>query len=134
MTTQATHVVEQYYQAFNKQDMDAFFSLLDEQVIHEINHGTTETGKQAFVRFMEHMNRCYQEKVVDLVIFSSRQPDRAAAEFFIEGKYLATDPGLPDARGQTYRLRVGAFFEVRDGKVSRVTNYYNLKEWLAQIK
>jgi ketosteroid isomerase-like protein len=28
---------------------------------------------------------------------------------------------------------VGAFFEVRDGKVARVTNYYDLQSWLQQV-
>ncbi len=41
--------------------------------------------------------------------------------------------GLPEARGQTYELPVGAFFEIRDGKVARVTNYYNLNDWIAQV-
>ena len=59
---------------------------------------------------------------------------RAAAEFFIDGRYLATQPGLPEARGQTYRLRVGAFFEFNaQGLITRVSNYYNLADWLRQV-
>ena len=27
----------------------------------------------------------------------------------------------------------GAFFDVRDGKIARVTNYYNLDDWIAQV-
>ena len=46
---------------------------------------------------------------------------------------MSTDEGLPPATGQTYFLRVGAFFELRDGKVARITNYYNLQEWLKQV-
>ena len=49
------------------------------------------------------------------------------------GTYLAADEGLPPAQGQTYRLPAGAFFELRDGKVARVTNYYNLQDWLRQV-
>ena len=26
------------------------------------------------------------------------------------------------------------FFELRDGLVTRVTNYYNLEDWLAQVR
>jgi steroid delta-isomerase-like uncharacterized protein len=40
---------------------------------------------------------------------------------------------LPGAAGQTYRIRAGAFFEVRDGLIVRVTNYFNLADWLRQI-
>jgi steroid delta-isomerase-like uncharacterized protein len=64
---------------------------------------------------------------------SSACGQRAAAEFTVLGEYLVTDEGLPPARGQTYRLAAGAFFEVRDGKVARISNYYNLQDWLQQV-
>ena len=67
------------------------------------------------------------------VIESTPDGTRAAAEFVIHGEYLKTDPGLPEAAGQTYVLPVGAFFEVRGGKIARVTNYYNLAEWTRQV-
>ncbi|MGR9053240.1 MAG: isopropylmalate/homocitrate/citramalate synthase, partial [Gammaproteobacteria bacterium] len=37
------------------------------------------------------------------------------------------------AQGQTYRLPAGAFFEIRDHKVARITNYYNLQDWIKQV-
>ena len=49
------------------------------------------------------------------------------------GTYLATDDGLPAATGQTYRLPAGAFFTLRDGRIGRVTMYYNLTDWLRQV-
>jgi steroid delta-isomerase-like uncharacterized protein len=56
-----------------------------------------------------------------------------AAEYVVEGTYLATDEGLPPAQGQTYTLPGGAFFGLTAGKITRVTNYYNLQDWLAQV-
>ena len=58
---------------------------------------------------------------------------RAAAEFTVLGEYLSTDEGLPPANGQTYQLNAGAFFEIRDRKVARITNYYNLHDWIRQV-
>jgi steroid delta-isomerase-like uncharacterized protein len=49
------------------------------------------------------------------------------------GKYLKNDEGLPPATGQEYRLPAGAFFEIRDNKVARITNYYNLQDWIKQV-
>ena len=43
------------------------------------------------------------------------------------------EPGLPEARGQTYILPAGAFFDLKDGKISRVTTFYNLRDWIAQV-
>jgi steroid delta-isomerase-like uncharacterized protein len=126
-------LIQSYYAAFNSGDREALLDLLDENVVHEINEGSVETGKEAFRGFLHRMDQSYKETVEDLVIFTSDHADRVAAEFFIRGEYLATDDGLPPARGQTYHLRVGAFFEVKEGKISRVTNYYNLQAWLGMV-
>jgi steroid delta-isomerase-like uncharacterized protein len=58
---------------------------------------------------------------------------RAAAEFTVHGTYLATDDGLPPARGQTYSLPAGAFFSVKGGAITRVVTYYNLANWIRQV-
>ncbi len=113
--------------------METFLSLLAEDVAHDINQGKREVGKAAFGEFMAHMNRCYRERLVDMVIMASDDGSHASAEFTVLGEYLVTDEGLPAARGQTYRLPAGAFFEVREGRVARVTNYYNLQDWIAQV-
>ncbi|MBN8459715.1 MAG: nuclear transport factor 2 family protein [Verrucomicrobia bacterium] len=128
-----TKLIETYYATFNSGDRPALLDLLTDDVVHEINEGAVETGKDAFRAFLGRMDRCYREQVEDLVVFAAADSDRAAAEFRICGEYLTTDDGLPPAAGQVYRLRVGAFFEIRDGKISRVTNYYNLAEWLRQV-
>jgi steroid delta-isomerase-like uncharacterized protein len=130
----ATELITRYYEAFNAGDMDAFLELLHEDVAHDINQGHREVGRHAFERFMDRMNRCYREHLSDIVIMANDADTRAAAEFIVHGEYLATDAGLPEARGQRYVLRAGAFFDIRDGKVARVTNYYNLDHWLKQVQ
>ena len=126
-------LIETYYATFNSGDREALLELLTDDVAHEINEGGRETGKEAFRSFLARMDRCYRETVEDLMVFTSDDPTRAAAEFFIRGEYLATDEGLPEAKGQTYHLRVGAFFEIRDGKIARVSNHYNLAEWMRMV-
>jgi steroid delta-isomerase-like uncharacterized protein len=126
-------LIEAYYAAFNSGDRESLLEMLTDDVVHEINEGATETGREAFRGFLQRMDRCYRESVEDLVVFTSDDPTRAAAEFFIRGEYLATDEGLPEANGQTYHLRVGAFFDIRDGKIARVTNRYNLSEWMRMV-
>ena len=128
-----TSLIRQYYDTFNSGNREALLDLLDDAIVHEINEGGVETGKQAFREFLQRMDRCYKETVEDLVVFTSDDPSRAAAEFFIRGQYLATDEGLPEATGQTYHLRVGAFFETKNGRITRVTNHYNLQAWLGMV-
>ena len=130
---QSAALIQTYYDTFNTGDREAYLALLTDDVAHDINQGGTETGKDVFRAFLQRMDRCYREQVRDLVVFANEDGSRGAAEFFIEGEYLSTDEGLPPAAGQRYRLRVGAFFDLREGRVSRVTNYYNLEEWLRQV-
>ncbi len=122
-----------YYESFNRGDRPAMLRLLSSNVLHEINQGEAVSGVNAFASFLQRMDLCYEEQVEDLTILVNEGGSRAAAEFFIRGRYLKTDEGLPEASGQPYHLRVGAFFEIERGKIARVTNYYNLQDWLAQI-
>jgi steroid delta-isomerase-like uncharacterized protein len=128
-----TEILQQYYALFNSGDREAFLALLSEDVVHDINQGETQVGKEAFRSFLQRMDRSYAEQVEELVVMADSSGSRGAAEFYIRGTYLSTDEGLPPATGQTYRLRVGAFFELKAGLVSRVTNYYNLQDWLQQV-
>jgi steroid delta-isomerase-like uncharacterized protein len=133
----AEQTVRAYYAAFNAGDMERFFALLTEDVVHDISQGGQEVGKPAFRRFMEHMNRCYRERITDLIVLTEPSGTHAAAEFVVHGTYVETDPGAPPgappARGQTYVLPGGAFFTLRDGRVARISNHYNLNDWIRQI-
>lgn len=133
MSQIATDLINRYYRAFNDGNMTMFLDLLTADVVHDINEGGRETGREAFAAFMERMNRHYSEKLTDIVVFASADGRRAAAEFIVNGEYLASDEGLPEAKGQRYTLPAGAFFEIRDGKIARVTNYYNLQNWIKQV-
>lgn len=128
-----TGIIESYYHAFNHGDVEAMLALLDERVIHEPCQGKPREGLGTFREFLDHMNRCYKEHAFEPTILYSPAGNHASAEFFLEGKYLKTDGDLPAARGQRYRLRVGAFFEIGGNRITRVTNHYNLQDWIDQI-
>lgn len=133
MTDATIQVVRDYYAAFDRGDTAAMLALLTDDVVHDINQGHREVGRDAFAAFMARMDRSYRERIRDLVVMATPDGTRAAAEFVVDGTYLATDPGLPEARGQTYSLPAGAFFECRGGRIARVTNWYNLQDWLRQV-
>ncbi|SMB95914.1 ketosteroid isomerase-related protein [Deinococcus hopiensis] len=130
----ALRLVEQYYAAFNAGDAQGMLALLTPDVRHDINEGGREVGVEAFRAFLTRMDAHYRERVEDLAVMVNGDSTRAAAEFTIHGEYLSTDPGLPEAHGQRYALPVGAFFEIREGRIARVTNYYNLAEWSRQVR
>ena len=130
---QTAALIGAYYAAFNAMDVEAILACLDDNVAHDINQGDRETGKMAFRAFLGRMDHAYSEQLRDIVIMTNEDGRRAAAEFIVDGIYKVADEGFPAAHGQNYSLPAGGFFEVADGKITRVSVYYNLADWIAQV-
>ncbi len=128
-----SQTVQSYFDAFNAGDVDGMLACLSDDIAHHVNEGQVRVGKEKFAEFCAHMNRCYRETLTDMVIFQAEGGTRASAEFVVNGTYLQTDEGLPEANGQTYCLPAGSFFDLKDGKITRVTTYYNLADWIRQV-
>ncbi|WP_299673858.1 ketosteroid isomerase-related protein [uncultured Roseobacter sp.] len=126
-------VVKRYFEAFNAKDTRAMLDCLSDDVAHHVNEGGVRRGKEAFAVFCDHMSRCYDETLTDMVIFDAPEHGRAAAEYVVNGRYLETDQGLPEAKGQRYQLPAGSFFDVADGLITRVTTRYNFSDWVRQV-
>lgn len=126
MNADAAALIRRYFDAFNDRDVDGCLSLLADDVVHDLagmhGDGNSEAGKAAFRAWLDRTARCFEEKAVDLFVTTSLDGTRAEAEFTLLGVYLETDDGLPDAEGQNYSLPAGAIFEIRDGKVTRVSD------------
>lgn len=130
---QSIDLLTRYYAAFNAQDWDGMLACLAEDVAHHVNEGQVRRGKALFAEFLGHMDRCYSERLEDIVVMASEDGARASAEFTVHGTYKETDPGLPDAQGQTYVLPAGTFATIGDGQIVRITTYYNLADWTRQV-
>lgn len=134
MTKEAARAtVEAYYAAFNAGNPEGMLACITDDVEHRVNEGGIRWGREKFAEFCSHMGVSYREELKDIQIFTSDDGTRAAAEFVVHGAYLKTDPGLPEAKGQKYVLPAGSFFTLRDGKIARVTTFYNLNDWIAQV-
>jgi steroid delta-isomerase-like uncharacterized protein len=126
-------LIRRYFEAFNAGDAAGMVALVADDIEHHVNQGGVRHGRDAFAAFLAGMDTAYAERAEDLVIFTGDAPGRFAAEFTIHGTYRTTQEGLPEARGQAYVLPVGSFFTVRDGRIARVTTFYNLADWLRQV-
>ena len=134
MTRAATEaLIRRYYDRFNAGDVEGMLALLTDDVVHDISQGGREVGRDAFAKFLGHMNGAYREHAQSPTVMTNEDGSRAAAEFQLDGTYIATDGSLPPANGQGYVLTVGAFFAVRDGRIARVSNHYNMQDWLRQV-
>ena len=126
-------LISRYYAAFNAGDAAGMLACVTDDVEHRVNEGGIRRGREKFAEFCSHMGVSYREELRDMVVFANEDGRRGAAEFTVHGTYLQTDPGLPEAKGQTYILPAGAFFDVREGKIARITTFYNLNDWIAQV-
>ena len=129
----AEATIAAYYAAFNAGNTAGLIDTLHDEFVHHVNEGATRMGKAAFAEFCAHMSETYREELKDMVIMANAEGTRGAAEFVVHGQYLKTDPGLPEARGQRYVLPAGGFFTLKDGKITRVSTYYNMNDWIRQV-
>ena len=132
--TEAEKLIKSYYEAFNAKKYPEMLRLLSEDVVHDTNQGSRTVGKEYFEKFLKEMNEFYDEQLTSIVVMVHTEEKRVAAEFICSGVYKTTAQGLPPARGQKYKLPVGCFFEIENGQIARITNYYNMTTWLNQVR
>lgn len=131
----STDILKKYYAAINTHDLNQFLSLMDENVIHDINQGDTETGVSKLKTFMQKDFGSFNEKLYDIIIYPSHDGKHFAAQWMDHGTYYSNYPGLPiKARNQQYTIRGGQFFEIDAGKITRITTYFNEADFLKQLK
>lgn len=129
----ALETVELYYTYFNQKDFKGMLSLLHPNIKHEPNQGEPRIGIEKFTEFMQHMDESYEETLTKMMFFAEPSGKRIACEFVVNGIYKKGEEGFPTAHGQKYVLPAASFLEVTDGKISRVTTYYNLPLWVKLV-
>ncbi|MCP9769283.1 isopropylmalate/homocitrate/citramalate synthase [Lacihabitans sp. LS3-19] len=129
----ALEIVKEYYEHFNAKNWNGMLNLLDENIRHEPNQGEVRIGLENFKDFLAIMDKCYEENLSDMVFLGEPNNSKVAVEFVVNGIYKEADEGLPAANNQKYVLPAGAFLEVQNGKICRVTTYYNLPLWIELV-
>lgn len=127
-------IVQSYYRYFNDKNWEGMLGLVDENIRHEPNQAEEpRIGIDKFRDFLSHMDESYDESLSDLTFFSEPSGKKIAVSFTVNGTYKKAEEGLPPAHGQKYVLPAAAFLEVKNGKIVRVTTYYNLPLWLRLV-
>lgn len=128
-------LIETYYSALNSKDMKVLFAIMDPNVTHDINQGPSEQGIDKFKQFMENANRSFDEKLSNIIILVSDDGKYASARWIDHGIYFKTYPDMGiAASNQIFTVPGGHFFEIRNGKLSRVTTFYNNNDFKTQLK
>ncbi len=126
-------IAKQYYDAFNKQNWQGMIALVDPDITHEPNQGEVRKGIELFREFLQMMDESYEETLTDMVFLTEPSETRVALEFTVNGIYKKGEEGFPVANGQKYVLSAAAFLEIKNQKITRVTTYYNLPQWIKLV-
>lgn len=126
-------LIQIYYQEFNKRDVAELLKTLHPEIIHTTFAGNTEIGLDAFQKYIEMAFRCVNETVSNVIILKSDDGRYASAQVKCDGEYIKTAYNYPEARNQKYCVECHSFFEIKDGLIYKLNNYFNEKDWLAQI-
>lgn len=130
---QVQTLVEQFLAALNASNIDAALALVSDDIAHDPREGGREIGKDKFHWHMGLSVRHFREQLTDIAVMTAPGGVRAAAEFTLAGTYLITKEGFPSARGQTYRIPSGMFFEIDDGLITRLTTYVDMAAWRSAL-
>ncbi len=121
--TDSEEVILLYFEAFNAKDRAGMLRLLSPELVHEIDGRECGVGREAFSEHLSHRFREKREKVEELVVMIAEGGLRAAAEFVLTASH-----------GNHVHSRTGAFFELRHGRITRVSEYSaNLKSLMNSL-
>ncbi|EKF17986.1 ketosteroid isomerase-related protein [Nitratireductor pacificus] len=126
-------LVKRFLEALNAHDHAAVLALTSEDVAHDPFDAAREIGHEKLRWRLGLATRHFDEELADIAVMVGDGGVRAAAEFTVRGKYLATAQGMPEARGQSYALPGAMVFEVDDGLITRVSMYRNPVQWRAAL-
>ena len=126
-------ISEAYYTAYNAEDIEGQIKIMADDVIYHSNSDKIRTGTQAYRKYTEGLFKEIDEKCIDIKYFVDEAQGVVTAQSRAEGKYVTSSDGLPKAKGQKYNIPVVEVFEIKSGKISKLTTYYNEDLWKTQI-
>jgi steroid delta-isomerase-like uncharacterized protein len=119
--------------AWNSHDVDKIAKFYTDDCIKEdVAVGVRATGKEA----MNAVNRGAFAAVPDMkielgLIISSG--NKAATEWTMSGSYSGKQPGAPAVVGRPFSMKGATIMQLRDGRISRVSDYWDSALFLRQV-
>jgi steroid delta-isomerase-like uncharacterized protein len=125
-------VVIDWTDALSKHDPDAALEYVsDDCRFTNIGTGREATGRSAMRAEYAGLFALWSDLRIDITNLFVADPN-FAKEWVMTGVHTGDLPGLP-ASGRPFRLRGVGIGEVRDGRVVRQTEYWNMADFLAQV-
>jgi len=121
-----------YIGAWNSRDVDKIASFFtDDCVYDDVAFGMVARGKKEINDFLKVTFVWSPDLKFELKSFFGAG-GRTATEWVMTGTHAGELPGIP-ATGKSFSVRGVSISELREGKISRNTDYYNLVSFLQQV-
>jgi steroid delta-isomerase-like uncharacterized protein len=130
---QSQKLVENFYNYFNALELDKIYTLVSDDVKHEMNNSGIEKGKAAFIEMMKKSTKHYREKVENVVYMVSDDGKNVATKFDFKGNYISTDESQIPAKNQPYQASAINYFEIENGKITYAACWFNEDDWKKQV-
>ena len=122
------NVLEQLYDVWNRHDVDGILAFFADDLVYEDQAlGLRFDSKDALGAFVAATFDAIPDLSFELTS-SFASGSHCAAEAVMRGRQVKDLPGIP-ASGTPFTVRYAIYGDIRDGKISRVVDYWNLVEF-----
>ena len=118
------------WNAHNVERIAAFYT--DDCFKEDIAVGRATRGKEEMKALIGGAFTAIPDMKIELVTLFYRG-GWAATEWIMSGSYSSDYPGFPVASGRHFSVRGASVVELRDGKISRISDYWNFASFLNQV-
>jgi len=131
-TSNIENSVKESIAAFNARNIDLFLSGFTNDCVYEDNAlGKVNNGREELRNFIKDMFAWSPDVKLEIkALFTVGK--WVGQEWIMSGTHTGSTPELP-ATGKKFSIRGASISELRDGKVSRNTDYWNMAAFLQQI-
>jgi len=129
---EGTDVIRDYAAAWCSHDVNSLLAVFTNDCIFEdVTLGVTNRGKEELKAFAETFFRFAPDLRLE-VAHSAIGREFAACEWVFSGTQRMEFMGKP-ANGKRWSFRGVSFIELADGKIKRLSDYWNLSAFLEQL-
>jgi steroid delta-isomerase-like uncharacterized protein len=129
---QTEQMFREYLAAWNAHDLDKMVSFFTDDCVYEnLARGQTYRGKDELKAWAKGAFDAIPDFKLDVTsLFASG--DWVACEWVMTGTQAGALPGLP-ATGKSFSVRGGTIAQLKDGKILRNADYWDLATFLHQL-
>jgi steroid delta-isomerase-like uncharacterized protein len=125
-------MLQDWAAAWSSHDIEKLLSLCTDDCVYEdVTMGAVNRGKAAVRQFADVVFAAFPDFKIELTS-GFLAGDWAGAEWTMSGTHKGDLPAMP-ASGKGFSLRGSTIYELRDGKIKRNSDYWDMVTFLKQI-